>query len=64
MRLGEAIFLGLLAGAAAAIAWEIWGEVMREQAAASAVPVPADEPGTDSANLAGDVESWLRSEGY
>lgn len=62
MRLGEAIFLGIVTGAALAIAWEIWGEVIRQHADdLPGATVPAPEGGSD---FAGDVEGWLRSEGY
>ena len=56
MRLGEAIFLGIVTGAALAIAWEIWGEVIRQHAdtrPGATVPAPegaaATSPGMSRA---------------
>jgi hypothetical protein len=64
MSLGEGLFLGLVAGAALAIAWEIWGELVREHVDAlpGAIRPAADAAG--GANLVGDVEQYLRDEGY
>lgn len=62
MRLGEAIFLGIVTGAALAVAWEIWGEVIRQHA--DNLPSATVPEGADGSDFAGDVEGWLRSEGY
>ena len=64
MNYGEALFIGLLAGALIAIGLEIAAQLaaLGGQVSERDDPPPVHDDG--AADLAGDVEHWLRQEGY